>query len=155
MKYIPLLARLLLTTVLIGGIVGGGYFYIKKHNPGVVLGTTNEVKDFIEDKLPQSKNILDKIIPEKESTEQDNQSSQETTDNTDLEAENKFLKDSLEMTQKQIETLTQKSIEVKDHLLNLTNEIKESSDSSKVHEKAFEYGQYLYCQQVVKEYEAK
>lgn len=33
--------------------------------------------------------------------------------------------------------------------------VQQSSDSGSIQEKAFEYGRYLYCQQVVKDYESK
>ncbi len=33
--------------------------------------------------------------------------------------------------------------------------VQQSSESGSIQEKAFEYGRYLYCQQVVKEYESK
>jgi hypothetical protein len=158
MKYSPILKKILLTTILVGGASIGTYFYISKTNPGLILGTTDKVKDLIEEKIPQSKNILDKISPKEDTGEvlgEESISDSEEASKKDLEAENTFLKESLEMTQKQIETLTEKSKEVKDHLVNLTQEIKEASDSSPIHEKAFEYGQYVYCQEVVKEYEVE
>lgn len=33
--------------------------------------------------------------------------------------------------------------------------VQQSSESGSIQEKAFEYGRYLYCQQVVKDYESK
>ncbi|MDH5533756.1 MAG: hypothetical protein OEX81_05020 [Candidatus Pacebacteria bacterium] len=157
MKHIPLLAKVILTTVVASGVAIGSYSYVKKTNPGLVLGTTNDVKDFIEEKVPQSKPILDKILPEENKEDGEvlgeETTSSEDTSKKDLEAENTFLKESLEMTKKQIETLTEKSEEVKEHLLNLSDEIREASNSAPIHEKAFEYGQYVYCQEVVKEYE--
>lgn len=151
-----MLIKPILILIILGGTSFGAYSYINKNNPGVVLGTTNEIKAFIENKLPQSKQILDKIITN-ESIEESSISKplieSENSPTEDLKAQNSFLNDSLELTKEQLKTLTIKSNEVKDHLVKLSGEIKQSEDGSALHEKAFEYGQYIYCQEIVKEYE--
>lgn len=152
MKHIPLLTKVILTTVIATGVAAGSYIYVKKTNPGLVLGTFNNVKEFIEKKIPQTKPILNQIIPNEANGDVLGDENINTSEEN-LKTENTFLKESLEMTKKQIETLTEKSKEVKEHLLNLSNEIREASNSTPIHEKAFEYGQYVYCQEVVKEYE--
>jgi hypothetical protein len=158
-KLLSKLKKPLLITASVGIVTTGSVFYLTKTRPGLVLGTTADVKDYIEEKIPQSKTLIDKIIPENNSEDQsqepelmETESSQNDQSATD---ENSFLKESLEMTQQQLETLKEKSNEVKDHLMNLSEEIKEASDGSQIHEKAFEYGQYVYCQQVVEEFETE
>lgn len=141
----------------VGVVSTGTILYLNKTKPGLILGATTSAKDYVENRVPQSKNILDKVLPTKEtntSQESPNDTNAEETTNNDqdLTEQNNFLKESLEMTQKQLETLREKSEEVKNHLVSLSEEIKEASDGSQIHEKAFEYGQYIYCQQVVEEY---
>ena len=153
-----MLIKPLLILIVLAGVSFGAYTYVNKNNPGAVLGTTNEIKSFIEEKLPQSKQMFDKIVTSE--SNEDSSSSEpliETEDTSieDLKAQNSFLNDSLELTKEQLKTLTQKSNEVKDHLVKLSGEIKESEDGSALHEKAFEYGQYIYCQEIVKEYETE
>lgn len=150
---------LIITSVICITVVGT-VIYLNKKKPGFVLGATTSAKDFIEEKIPQSKPILDKIIPdeyplfEEEVLGTSDKNGENNSNETEaLREENTFLKESLEMTKQQLETLTKKSNEVKDHLLNLSDEIKNASESTPIHEKALEYGQYVYCQQVVKEYE--
>lgn len=150
-KNLSILKKPLLITTGIGIVATGTVFYLNKKQPGLILGVTTQAKDTITGTIPQSKSLLDKMIPEK--NDELLMETEESNSDTELEAENKFLKESLEMTQKQLETLKEKGLEVKDHLVNLSEEIKESSSSTPIHEKAFEYGQYVYCQQVVKEYE--
>ncbi|NCN03472.1 MAG: hypothetical protein GW942_00160 [Candidatus Pacebacteria bacterium] len=149
--------KTLLITLGISVAAAGTIFYLDKTKPGLILGTSTSAKDYIEEKIPQSKIFLDKVIPSAEKTFSENElsdSSLEEADNNnqDLTEQNKFLKESLEMSQKQLETLRLKSEEVKNHLINLSEEVKEASDGSQLHEKAFEYGQYVYCQQVVEQY---
>jgi hypothetical protein len=58
---------------------------------------------------------------------------------------------------KQVKTLTDKAKDVGEIAQDFVEEVVQvdASDSSKnVSEKAFEYGRYIYCQEVVKQYEA-
>jgi len=58
---------------------------------------------------------------------------------------------------KQVQTLADKAKDVGAAAQNFVDEVVQvdASDSSKnVSEKAFEYGRYIYCQEVVKQYEA-
>jgi hypothetical protein len=152
------LKKPLLITVGIGIVSAGTVVYLNKTKPGLILGSTTSAKDYIEEKIPQSKTFLNKVLPSQEEGPTKNElgeaSLEESANNNqDLIEQNSFLKESLKMTQKQLETLKVKSEEVKDHLINLSEEVKEASDGSQLHEKAFEYGQYVYCQQVVEQYQ--
>lgn len=56
----------------------------------------------------------------------------------------------------QIETLTERGKEVGEHVSKVLGEsIQASEDEVPIHERAFEYGRYIYCQEVVREYEEK
>ncbi|NCN87694.1 MAG: hypothetical protein GW941_02235 [Candidatus Pacebacteria bacterium] len=142
----------------IGVVSAGTIFYLNKTRPGLILGATTSTKDYVGGKIPQSKIFLDKVFPLEEAISSEEETNLDSiveseNNNQDLIDQNNFFKESLEMTKKQLETLKDKSEEVKEHLINLSEEIKEASDGSQIHEKAFEYGQYIYCQQVVQEYQ--
>jgi alkaline phosphatase len=73
------------------------------------------------------------------------------------------IKKTSQMTSKQLQELLQNSNVVKDHVSNIISEPENSpnsetnSDSNQdqsLQEKAFEYGRYIYCQEVVKDYQA-
>jgi hypothetical protein len=117
-------------------IVTGGYIYLDKNRPGTVLGM-EDLQKKITEKLPAKEEIEKKIplekIPVLKAVETDS------------------IKEAAGATSNQIEDLTERATEVKEHLTNIIDEVKED-DGVPVHEKAFEYGQYLYCQQVVKDY---
>lgn len=56
----------------------------------------------------------------------------------------------------QLETLAQRGQEVSQEIgtvLGKFVEVNESNEDQAAHERAFEYGQYLYCQQVISDYE--
>jgi hypothetical protein len=59
--------------------------------------------------------------------------------------------------QTEIQTLTERSQEVSQEIGKVLGEyvqVNEEDVNKPLHEKAFEYGQYLYCQQVIKQFEA-
>lgn len=49
--------------------------------------------------------------------------------------------------------LSQRTQEVSKHVGNVLGSSVEATNSTPLHEKALEYGQYIYCKQVVSEYE--
>jgi hypothetical protein len=58
--------------------------------------------------------------------------------------------------EQQLATLTDRGQEVSNEIGKVLGEyvqVNEKEEDKALHEKAFEYGQYLYCQQVIKEYE--
>jgi len=75
---------------------------------------------------------------------------QSIKDQVDKDAWQKISKDMKE----QGGVLASKSAEAKTHLSQVLGESTDESDSTKApHEKALEYGRYLYCKQVVEDYE--
>lgn len=74
-------------------------------------------------------------------------------DNGPAETSQNPLQQTADLTGQQLETLIQNGNKVKDQLNEFISQVKESTQSTPLHERAMEYGQYLYCQQVVKEYE--
>ncbi|MCL4208758.1 hypothetical protein KJZ63_03980 [Patescibacteria group bacterium] len=136
----PLLILLLLTAV------GGGIYYFQKKN-GQVLGQQTEIGKYVEENFPAISQAIEKLPfsskllgPTVESSESG-------------EPNKNFVKNSINLTSQQLEVLGQNGNKVKDQLTEFISQIKESSQSTPLHEKAFEYGQYMYCQQVIKEYE--
>lgn len=120
-------------------VVTGGYVYLDKTRPGTVLGV-EEIKEKITDKLPPIEEIKEKLPLEKMPV---------------LEAvESDSIKEAVESTSEQLEILAKKATEVKKHLTQVVKEVKKDEDTP-LHEKTFEYGQYLYCQQVVKDYDTQ
>jgi len=56
----------------------------------------------------------------------------------------------------ELKTITERGQVVGEHVQNvLGSSVKVSDSAPPIHERALEYGRYLYCQEVVKEYEAK
>lgn len=57
----------------------------------------------------------------------------------------------------QLGTLTKRGKEVGEHVAKVLGESIQADDSENVpiHERAFEYGRYIYCKEVVKDYEKK
>lgn len=130
----PLLILLLLATT-----AGGAYFFIKKE--GKVLGQEISLENL--PKLSEF-NIKLPFKSDETSTSPENENPTQPSD---------ILKNSVDLTSQQLQTLSENGSKVKDQLIEFTSQIKESSQSTPLHERAFEYGQYLYCQQVIKEYE--
>jgi len=120
-------------------VLVSGYVYLDKTRPGTVLGM-EDLQKKIAEKLPPKEEIVEKLplekIPALKAVETDS------------------IKEAASATSDQIEDLTERAAEVKDHLTNIIDEVKED-EGAPIHEKAFEYGQYLYCQQVVKDYDAE
>lgn len=82
--------------------------------------------------LPKSLNIFTKKISSESSTSAD------------------FISD----TKQQTETLSQRAKEVGGHVSNvLGTAVEADQEQPPIHERAMEYGRYLYCQQVIKDYE--
>lgn len=70
------------------------------------------------------------------------------------------LDDTIESAEAEFSQLSTKTLEVKDHVGNilgaskiLESPIEATQDSKPLHEKTLEYGQYIYCKSVVKDYE--
>lgn len=64
---------------------------------------------------------------------------------------------SADQTQEQLATLSERGQAVSQEIGKVLGDyvqVNEADEKTPLHEKAFEYGQYLYCQQVIKEYEA-
>lgn len=125
--------------MLLATTAGGAYFFIKKE--GKVLG-----QEISLEKLPKLSE-LNIQLPFKSSEDTQASGDENPTQPSDL------LKNSVDLTSQQLQTLSENGSKVKDQLIEFTSQIKESSQSTPLHERAFEYGQYLYCQQVIKEYE--
>ena len=119
--------------VIIGLIVvttaSGAYYLYRRANPGKVLGLESTLQEFTRKNIPGGESLF-------------NRSPLETT-----------LNETLAATSKELNTLGQKTIEVGNEVVNFVDEVKSSTTSTPLHERALEYGQYVYCQAVVKEYE--
>jgi len=122
--------RILLLLLVLSGSAYAGYFYYKNKklpnlkdiNKDQVLGTVTEL-------LPENFQELADKLPQPD------------------------LKNSSQEATEQIKILSEKSVEIKSQIDQVIKEVvKESSDGASIQERALEYGQYLYCQQVVKEY---
>ena len=77
----------------------------------------------------------------------------ETIDTTQI---NTDFKKSIENTQAEIVGFSQKTLEVSEHAGNILGSsitTAPKDQTTPLHEKALEYGQYIYCQQVVAQYE--
>jgi hypothetical protein len=60
----------------------------------------------------------------------------------------------VESAQSEIMQISEKTLVLKDHVDNVLGaSISPAEDQKQLHERAFEYGRYLYCQEVVKVYE--
>lgn len=141
---LTLIKKPILILLLIGAIGGGAYYFSKKQ--GFVLGdSTANLQNYLETSFPQLGSLVSKLPFNQVENE-----IEETEISTNSST---FFQDTFSQTSKQLGTLSENGLEVKDQLLKFASEIKESTQSTPLHEKAFEYGQYLYCQQVIKEYE--
>ena len=83
------------------------------------------------------------------------------TQNIDRDEVNLDITDALQNAEAEISQLSSRTQEVKKHTNNIlgTSKILESpieatQDSTPLHEKAFEYGKYIYCKSVVTDYES-
>lgn len=138
----PLLILLLLATI------GGGIYYFQKKN-GQVLGKETEIGQYVEKNFPAVNEAIKKLPFSSRVL------GEQTTANNSNDIKNEsFIKNTADLTSQQLEILGNNGSKVKDQLSEFVSQIKESTQSTPLHEKAFEYGQYMYCQQVVKEYES-
>lgn len=136
----PLLILILLS------VAGGGFYFFSKKN-GQVLGQQTEIGKYVEENFPAVSQAIEKLPFSSKflGTATESASSDKTNES--------FVQNSINLTSQQLEVLGQNGNKVKDQLTEFISQIKESSQSTPLHEKAFEYGQYMYCQQVIKEYE--
>lgn len=139
----PLLILLMLI------VVGGGFYFFQKKN-GQVLGQQTEIGKYVEENFPAINQAIQKLPFSSKLLGPTMDSSESTLSGQTNES---FIKNSLNLTSQQLEILGENGNKVKDQLTDFVSQIKESSQSTPLHEKAFEYGQYMYCQQVIKEYE--
>ncbi len=80
----------------------------------------------------------------------------EKLENLDSKKITKDFQNTIQNTGAEISTLSEKTIEVSKHTKNvLGSSVKAATDqeATQIHEKAFEYGKYIYCKQVVIDYE--
>lgn len=127
-------------------VVGGGIYYFQKKN-GQVLGQQTEIGKYVEENFPAISQAIEKLPFSSKLLGPTTESSESGEPNKS------FVKNSINLTSQQLEVLGQNGNKVKDQLTEFISQIKESSQSTPLHEKAFEYGQYMYYQQVIKEYE--
>lgn len=133
--------------LLVLAAVGGGVYFFQKKN-GQVLGQQTEIGKYVEENFPAFNEAIKKL-PFTSRVLVDPSSPSATTSTSSED----FVNNSLTATSQQLEVLGQNGNKVKDQLTEFVSQIKESTQSTPLHEKAFEYGQYMYCQQVIKEYE--
>jgi hypothetical protein len=75
-----------------------------------------------------------------------------SSENIDQEKFDKITQDAASQTQE----LTLKAQELGEHAQKVLGEsVQENTDQPPIHEKVIEYGQYIYCKEVVKEWENK
>lgn len=77
-------------------------------------------------------------------------------ENTDVTELSKQFQSSVQNAESEISTLSQRTTEVSKHTGNvLGSSIQPASEEQQtpIHEKALEYGKYVYCKQVVEDYE--
>lgn len=144
-KMLSLIKKPLLILILLA-VAGGGFYFFSKKN-GQVLGQQTEIGKYIEENFPAVSQAIEKLPFSSKLLGPTTESSQ------NAESDKNFVKNSINLTSQQLEVLGQNGNKVKDQLTEFVSQIKESSQSTPLHEKAFEYGQYMYCQQVIKEYE--
>lgn len=142
--------------MLILAIGGGAYFFLKQR--GQVLGQSSNLGEYLEENFPAANQFIQKLpftnqVLNSQTTNQDSQT-RAASNNTDNQQIATFFQNSLDLTGQQLTTLGDNANKVKDQLFDFTSQIKESSQSTPLHERALEYGQYLYCQQIIKQYEA-
>lgn len=77
-------------------------------------------------------------------------------DNVDQDNMNFKLQDTIQNAQTEILSLSERSKEVQKHTSNiLGSSIEATDDAVPIHEKALEYGKYIYCKTVVNDYETQ
>lgn len=80
----------------------------------------------------------------------------EKIENTDVTELTQQFQSTVENAESEVTTLTERTTEVGKHTGNvLGSSIQPASEEQQtpIHEKAFEYGKYIYCKQVVEDYE--
>lgn len=142
---LSLFKKPLLIILLITAIGGGVYFFQKKR--GMILGQDTSVGEYLEENFPTINQAVEKLPFSA------NILGAKDEDNGPAETSQNPLQQTADLTGQQLETLIQNGNKVKDQLNEFISQVKESTQSTPLHERAMEYGQYLYCQQVVKEYE--
>lgn len=73
-----------------------------------------------------------------------------------LKLDNQKIEEFAQSTSSELETLTERGKEVGEHAQNvLGRSVEVNEEQPALHERALEYGRYVYCQQVVEEYESQ
>lgn len=142
---LSLLKKPLLIILLITAIGGSVYFFQKKQ--GVILGQDTSVGEYLEENFPAVNQAVEKLPFSASILGVKDESS------TPTQVSQNPLQQTADLTGQQLETLIQNGTKVKDQLNEFISQVKESTQSTPLHERAMEYGQYLYCQQIIKEYE--
>lgn len=76
------------------------------------------------------------------------------TDTIDKDKLDQDIKDTIQNAKEEITTLGERSKDVQEHTGNvLSSTIEATEDATPIHEKAFEYGRYVYCKSIVKDFE--
>lgn len=117
--------------MIVVGASAGAYFILNKFRPEILA-----------DKMSYAGDVLGVITRSQNFDEIKN-----TT-------QNESVQEALVLSSAQMSVLKDRGLEVKDELTKAVSEVKKDNQTP-MHEKAFEYGQYLYCQQVVEEYEMR
>jgi hypothetical protein len=89
-----------------------------------------------------------------DSSESEQNKSSENNDSNNLTSQISF---DPENATEQLQILSERGVEIGGHLDTVLGDFVQvnEDDEQALHESAFDYGRYLYCQQVVKEYEEK
>jgi hypothetical protein len=148
-----LMTVLLVTLAIAGSVIA----YRRGHLTAVNI--TNLIPPVISNGLPPQLAFLKTTAETLPEVSEETQSEPENSDQSSEEASPNDLKSKLSFdsdgASNQIQILAERGQEVGGHVGNVLGSYVQVSDAEEqpLHESAFEYGRYLYCQQVVNEFE--
>ena len=102
--------------------------------------------------------LLEKLPPQLASFLPKNNSNQESESTIETTETTKSISFDQKAAEAQIKILSERSEEVSAEIGKVLGDfvqVNEAGENQALHERALEYGQYLYCQQVVEQYEAQ
>jgi hypothetical protein len=147
-----LIKSVFLAGLLLALVAAGAFAMYNRGAFDNVKVDTSQLTQLTEQLPPQITSFLPKQIS----------TNKKTTDSSDSETQTTTAASTVsfdqESAQEQVQVLTERSQEVSQEITKVLGDfvqVNENDGNEALHERALEYGQYLYCQKVIEQYEAE